>query len=355
MRYICDKTKNMNSLYKVGSDWILDGSKCPNGIYRLSIIDDYVALMGAQTQDLLEDYKLATDIDKDDIGTKYESFNEFYEATKLFFSKSEVDTGLVKLNGQTTGYSYIDKFGANPIITTGTDPEDVIEFGGIQKLATWGTAPIVFLSTSDSGNIQNIEVTGLDINGDIVTQQVVCNGQNNVALSTPLYRLFTAETNDTEIVGGFSGIVYFHDDPTPTAGIPLSSSVYGIITQGNQRTLMATYTIPKGKVGYLYRGELGIEKTGNAAALAEYARFLYLSRRLGKVFTSKKRITIMVAQGVYQDQRTFKDIIPALSDIKMQVEEVSADIGAWAAFDILLVDQDKFPHSFLQAIGQPEI
>lgn len=341
----------MDSLYYDGDDWILNGSVCPSGIYMLGQDGNYVTILGVQTGERLEAFTEVTQIDKNATGDKYQDMAEFRKATQLFFEKNQSSDGYKPIHGQTTGYSVIDKFGANPLITTGSDPEDVVQQGGIQRLADWGTAPIIYMSTSDAGNTQKIEVTGLDINGDAVTQEVICDGQNNVNLSTPLYRLFTAETNDTTT---FAGTVYFHDDPTPTNGVPTTVSIFGIVTEPNQRTLIASYTVPKGKVGYLYRGELGIEKTGGPSAVAEYARFLYLSRRLGKVFTSKKRITVMVAQGAYQDVRTFPDIIPALTDIKIQVEEVSADIGAWATMDIRLVDESKFSQAFLTAIGQPQ-
>lgn len=258
------------------------------------------------------------------------------------------DFELAVTMGLVPGYSIVDKFGANPLITSASDPEDVVEQGGIQLLADTGTAPILYLSSSDALDNQSIEITGLDIDGLPSSQFVQLDGQNNVNLNPALNRVFTMETRDSS---AFIGTIYCHNDPTPTNGVPVGVSIYGIISPENQRTLIASYTIPSNKVGFLYRGELGIEKEGNAAALAEYARFVYISRREGEVFTVKKRVTVTVSQGEHQDVRPFPDIIPPLTDLKIQVQEVSADLGAWATFHILLIDESVLPENLKTAFG----
>ena len=259
----------------------------------------------------------------------------------------------LKVNmGMVPGYSVIDKFGVNRVITT---IEDVWEFGGEYNYDANGTAPIQYISSSDALDTgQTITVLGLDINGDEVSQVVTTDGQNNVTLGTALWRMFRLE-NDSDIGNDINGIIYGHTDPTPTNGVPTAIATRAIINGGNNQTLMALYTIPRGKVGFLYRGEIGVALDGNAAALAEYAIVQYKSRRYGKLFKVKKEITNMIGGGssLYQDPRSFPDIIPALVDIKVVVTDVTTTMGAWAAFDILLVDEDKFPTWFLEAIGQP--
>lgn len=246
------------------------------------------------------------------------------------------------------GYSIVDKFGANPIITTTSDPEDIIEQGGIQKLAEFGTAPITFLSSSNALDNQIIEITGLDIDGFTISQDAQLDGLNNVILATPMFRVFTMETNDST---SFIGTIYCHDDAAPTLGVPLAANIYAIATIANQRTLSCSYTIPAGKVGFLYRGELGIEVEGNAGTLSDFTRFVYLSRRLGKVFTSKKRVTVMASQGSYQDNRPFPDILPPLTDIKIQAQEVSATMGTWGSLSILLVDEEMLSPQLIAALS----
>lgn len=257
-----------------------------------------------------------------------------------------------------SGYSIVDKFGVNRVIETTTDPEDVWEFGGLYQYDTFGTAPIQYISSSsalDTG--QELSVQGLDINGDLVEQTATTNGQTNVTLTTPLWRVFRVE-NNADAGGEVNGVIYCHTDPTPTNGVPASTAVRAIVsvfnTNPNNQTLMALYTIPRGKVGFLYRGEAGVALEGNVASLSEYAILQYQSRRLGKLFKVKKEITLMVGGGsaLYQDPRTFPDIIPDLTDIKLTATLVTATLGMWGAFDIMLVDESEFSPDFLAAIGQ---
>ena len=254
--------------------------------------------------------------------------------------------------GQIEGFSVIDKFGINPQITQSTDPEDIWEFGGEYVFDAFGTAPIKYISSSDASDTQLITVSGLDVNGYLVVQEVIANGQNNVVLQTPLWRVFRME-NESDEGGDIAGILYCHTDPTPTNGVPADSSVRAIIDNGHNQTLMAMYTIPRGMVGYLYRGELGIKVSGGTSALADYAHFHYESRRCGKIFKIKKAIDCIVGgSSVYQDPRSFPDVIPALTDIRLRVQEVSTTMGVWGAFDILLIDEKHLSDGFLQAIGQ---
>ena len=250
--------------------------------------------------------------------------------------------------GQMDGYSKIDKYGELPDIDVLTTPSDIWEQGGIYTFDTNGTAPIAYISSSDNADVQDIEIIGLDINGNEVTQTVTLTGQAVVVLNTALWRVFRMSNEGAVNV---SGIIYLGIDPTPTAGIPSpTSSIRAIINDGNNQTLMCIYTIPKGKVGFLFRGEIGTSRNKDGDA-----RCSYYSRRFGKVFKVKKRVDVVNnGSSTYQDVRSFPDVIPALTDIKLTVETVSKDdMGMWGTFDILLVDEGKFPITYLTAIGQP--
>ena len=254
--------------------------------------------------------------------------------------------------GQIDGFSVIDKFGINPIIDQTTDPEDIWEFGGEYNYDAFGTAPIRYISSSSALDTQEISVLGLDINGNLVSQTVVADGQNNISLQTPLWRVFRLE-NEADEGNDINGVLYCHTDPTPTNGVPASIAVRAVIDDGNNQTQMAIYTIPRGYVGFLYRGELGVQLSGGTSSLADYAKFHYQSRRCGKVFKIKKTINCTVGgNSVYQDSRSFPDVIPALTDIRLRCQEVSTTMGVWGAFDILLVEEKYLSEGFLNAIGQ---
>lgn len=275
------------------------------------------------------------------------------EGTIGGYFQANVPGGLAVTMNLVDGMTVIDKFGVNPTVATGTDPEDIWEYGGLYIYDPDGTAPIQFLSSSsalDTG--QTISIQGLDINGNLVNQVVTTNGQNNVILETPLWRVWRME-NESAFGNDINGILYCHTDPTPTAGVPLAANVRAIINGQFNQTLMALYTIPKGKVGFLFVGELGIDYTGSVGAGTNFARCHYHSRRFGKVFKVKKSLSLITAgSSNYRDERQFPDIIPDLTDIRLTAEEVSETMGIWATFQILLVDEALLDENFLKAIGQ---
>ncbi len=250
--------------------------------------------------------------------------------------------------GQQSGYKALDKFGENPEIDTGTDPEDIWEGGGLYTYDANGTAPIVSIASSNSGDAQDIEVTGLDIVGDEVVQTLTLTGTTRVALTTPLWRVYRmANVGTTDVTGNV--FCYTGTGTVPSVG---DSEVRAMITNGNNQSLMALYTVPKGYVGLLHRGEMGMSRKRTSGS----AQCSYYSRRYGKVFRVKKRIAITNSgSSVYQDKRSFPDVIPSFTDIRLTVESVDEnDIGVFGTFDILLVDESKFSTSYLHAIGQPD-
>lgn len=250
---------------------------------------------------------------------------------------------------QIPGYDIVDKFGQNPLVATDTDPEDVWEGGGLYNYDADNTAPIISIASSDSGDTQEIQVQGLDIDGNLVNEPVTLQGTTRVALPTPLWRVFRLE-NNADVGGDIIGNVFVY---TGTGAVPSlgDANVRAVILNGNNQTQMALYTVPKGYFGFLWRGEIGIEYSGTVGAGTNYAKVQYQSRRYGKVFLTKKTLNVIsAATSNYVDNRSFPDIIPALTDIKIKALTVSDDMGVWAAFDILLVDENKFNPAFVAAV-----
>lgn len=248
--------------------------------------------------------------------------------------------------GHVKNFSAIDKFGEAGTITTATDPMDVWEGLRLYTYDTNGTAPIARIVSTASGDDQYVAIQGLDINGNLVEQYVTLTGTTPVLLTTPLWRIFRIYNEDDT---DFTGTIYAYiDEVIPTA--VTDSQVRALVTVGHNQTLMALYTIPKGYVGFLIKGEIGMSRSVTAAI----ARCAYYSRRYGKVFRVKKRIDVTNSgSSIYQDLRAIPDPIPALTDIRLTVEEVSATIGVAGAFDILLVKECEFTETYLTAIGQP--
>lgn len=256
----------------------------------------------------------------------------------------------------------LDKFGFNPSITTASDPEDVWEQGGLYTY-TADAGAAHYISSSDAGDTQDVSVQGLtvDSNGNWNLEEtiVTLSGQTKTQIITdsgdPYVRVFRME-NDADSGNDFSGVVYVYEDDTVTDGVPdTATKIRASIDNGNNQTLMALYTVPTGYVGYLFRGEVGIEFTGTVGTGTIYGTFCYKSRRAGKVFKVKKKIsTVATGQSNYIDYRSFPDVIPAKTDIRIICDEVSDTVGAFATFDILLVKEEQIPQWHLDQIGQVE-
>lgn len=253
--------------------------------------------------------------------------------------------------GLVPGHSPIDKFGYNPLITSASDPEDIWEGSRLYTYDAADTAPIVSLASSEAADTQDIKITGLDIDGQEVEQTLTLTGTTRVALTTALWRVYRLENESaTDLTGNV--YCYIGTGTVPTA--VTEPEVRAVIINGNNQTLMALYTVPAGKVGFLYRGEIGMQFAGSPGAGTQAAVLCYKSRRLGGAFKVKKVVTLInLGTSVFQDVRSFPDIVPALTDIRLCAETVSDDMGIWGTFDFLLVDEDQFTPAYLAAIGQP--
>jgi hypothetical protein len=258
------------------------------------------------------------------------------------------DIGFSIATGNMPGYSTKSKFGVNPEITTGSDPEDVWEFGGIYPFDANGTAPIMYISSDSSADTVDVIVEGLDIDGNAVSEMRTLTGQTPVLLEIGLWRV-NRMYNDGNV--DIVGVVYCHTDPEPVAGVPADENVRCIINGDHNQSLMAIYTIPAGKVGFMTYGEAGVELSGSVNNLADFAHIHYEIRLHGKVFRVQKAISCIVG-GMPNYQVPISDPIPIppLTDIKAHVTEVSATMGIWAAFSIRLVDIDKLSPAFVASL-----
>ena len=272
--------------------------------------------------------------------------------------------------GLVPGFSTIAKFGHNPEITTESEPEDIWHEGGLYTFSTdqlIDTASCV--DPLDVGQIMVVEgILNADTIGNIETGETrgyfVTNGDNKVLLyDTPTLdnpikylRINRAYNISPDTPGGpLRNSLYIYEDTALTAGKPTDvTKIRAKIQNGDNQTQQAIYTVPPKKVVFLYRGEMGVIFTGNPSSGNNYARGTYRSRGLGRVFRINKTVSVMVsASSTYQDARSFPDAGSAMADIRLVIEEVSATMGVWGTFDLLVVDENLLPVPFLQRITQP--
>jgi hypothetical protein len=269
-------------------------------------------------------------------------------ATPGGFSQPTLSHDQAVVMGLVPGHSWVSKFGVNHDVLVAGLPEDVWEFGGPYIYDADGTAPIVSLVSTVVGDTQTIDITGLNGDGNEVVQHITLTGNVRVALDIPLWRVYRME-NDSAV--DIAGILYCY---TGLGNTPNAPEIRALIEGSHNKTLMTLYTIPKGKVGFFKRAEVGMQFTKGGTPSHEFAHLHVETRDLGKVFKVQKSVTLLAnGDSNYKDVRPFPDPVSSFTDIRTRVIEVSTDMGVWATFDIELIDETLFPLEYLQAIGQP--
>ena len=217
--------------------------------------------------------------------------------------------------GSLLGYSHINKFGF-----TGSDINGI---GTIwDNSGTTPTYPYVVASTvavtssNPLDNTKTILVTGLDENYLPLEETLIVGG---AASTSQFVRVFRAQMISASNTGDVS--------------ITQSSTVVAKILAGNAQTLMAVYTVPAGKTGYLIQFAGSIDKANVGVKFRLICRDFDVS---DGTFTIKG---LWGTQGghpvVYRYAVPL--VLPEKSDIRIDVD-TSATCGCGAIFDIILVD-----------------
>jgi len=116
---------------------------------------------------------------------------------------------------------------------------------------------------------------------------------------------------------------------TGTISIQQDGVAYAKILPDYQQTLMAVYTIPRGKVGYLVSGNMSVEK--NQPVVAKL-----MTRRLGGVL---RATGIVTSFGVpFQRVWQIPPVLPEKTDIEIRAK-AGATTSIAAGFEIVLEDR----------------
>lgn len=254
---------------------------------------------------------------------------------------SDIFSGLSIAQGHVTGTSIIHKFGEAPdfdstdgrvTLWDGADDEHVNQMLYIYSTA----ADIDSVSSDDASDTQTFEIQGLDINKDEIIQTVTLNGLNRVALTTNLKNVFRVKNIGTT---DNAGHIYCYVNTSLTSGIPTDTTkIRAVMQPGHNQTLMAVYTIPNGKTGYLQRV---FASTSKANQDAQYIVDVF-ARKEGQVFQLKNRFALNdQATSICTFDYEVPEKLSEKTDIELRV--AIADIGKTKAgvsggFDIVLID-----------------
>jgi len=250
----------------------------------------------------------------DAAGGLVDSDNPLRTSNKPFYL--EVQQGLIP------GYAFNHKFGAAPSMAAGTATVWDID----DTLYPWdalGSGSVVNVernNASDNGFI--VTVQGLDENYNFAEEDITITGADQVGT-----QLFT-RVNRAFITDGASTNVGDIDIEAGAAG----GTTVGRITQGYGQTLMAVYTIPAGKTGYLTH--LCVSGSSDADASGSVRTRLYDD----DVFRIKHAFEIQLRGGQYDYTFGAPLVLAEKSDVEIRIVNRSNNKRITAAFDILLVD-----------------
>lgn len=226
-------------------------------------------------------------------------------------------------SGKIEGHSYISKFGQNNAMALNTS-EDIWDVGGDYPYPSNNTAPMTHVDSSSASDTGLVEIQGLDIGGNAVTQTKTLNGTTKAVLTTPLWRVFRIKNVGTSTFIGTVQVVNSADNVT-----------YAQVAIGNNQTLMAIYTIPKGKTGYLVKGTASLAGLTNAYNIAGEV----FMRPYGQVFQLKNTFGVNSTGSSYFGHEYLIPLkITERTDIKVRGMSSKADGVLNATFEVLLID-----------------
>lgn len=225
-------------------------------------------------------------------------------------------------SGQLAGASFNHKFGATPAMSQNQsgsvwDLNDT--FYPWSALDTPAVVNIERNDIADNGLI--VTVQGLDENWDYQAEDITITGADQTG--TKLWRRVNR--------------AFVSDGTTNTANIDIEAGAAGgttiaRITAGKGQTLMAVYTIPRGKTGYIMQGTMTV-KSGADATGDMFVRYEgQTSFRIGHSFE------VAGSGGQYFYPFSVPIRIPSMSDIDVRAAVRSNNARVTASFDVILLD-----------------
>lgn len=167
-----------------------------------------------------------------DKGSLLNNNDTLYEVVMVAGSDGSVGTSGAPMTILPNGLSHVNKFGYTGDDVNGTSTIwDGNDTTAIYPYPAAGVVSITSTSGSDTG--EAVEVQGLDGDYNPVTETINVGSTGAVTFSRVFRARFTQTTNVGEV------------------DIDQGGNLAAIILAGNGQTLMAVYTIPAGKTGYL--------------------------------------------------------------------------------------------------------
>ena len=240
--------------------------------------------------------------------------------------------------GQIAYHKSIFKFGFNP------DVDDSLETiwaeGGLYSYLSAATVlKISSSSTNDTSagtGARTVTLSGLDANYDEISETITLNGQTAVNSTLSYLRIYRM-TVDTAGSGGQNAGVIYAGTGTVTSGVPANK--YATIAIGDNQTLMALWTVPRGYTAYLSQTDVTAATTQNN----KYATVHFVARENGGVFQAKDKF--VKSESSHNQQYDIPLKFEEKTDLEFRCigDSSAADIAVSASMDIIYIQNRPYP------------
>jgi len=239
--------------------------------------------------------------------------------------------------GQISYHKTNFKFGFNPDIDNSL--ETVWAQGGLYSYLSSATTLYISSSSTDDDvagtGATSAKVSGLDANYDEVSVTVNLDGQTGVQLgdASNWIRVNRIEVLTAGSGGANAGVLYVGTEATPSSGVPTNK--YATVAIGDNQTLMALWTVPRGYSAYLYQ-------TNVTAACTTSNKLLtctIVARPQGGVFNVKDKFGIQVDGGSIVQKYNFPLKFTEKTDIEVRAisDSGTGNVEVSAGLDILYI------------------
>ena len=221
--------------------------------------------------------------------------------------------------GQISYHTSLFKYGYNPLVINVN--ETVWDGGGLYAYPASAVAMTVTSAGGATDEGVLVTVVGLDADWNEVVQEVTLNG-SGVATTSALLRVYRA---------------YVSGPQAPTGNITIANggTTYAQITNGENQTLMAVYTVPAGYTLYVTNGTA----THGTDTSGAYMTIRFMVRSFGGVLRTATKVDIIGGEIVFPF--TFPLKITEKSDVEVRaICSKNQNNAVAATFEGILVKND---------------
>ena len=239
--------------------------------------------------------------------------------------------------GQVAYHETQYKFGFNADIDDSL--ETIWSEGGLYSYLTSATVLKISSASTDDASAgtgaRTITISGLDGDYDEISETVTLNGQTAVNTTNSYLRVFRMVV-DTAGSGGQNAGKIYAGTGTVTSGVPTNK--YGVIDVGDNQTLMALWTVPKGYTAYLHQLDISL----NTEVANKFGTAHFVARPEGGVFNVKDKFVL--SQYIVNQNFVYPLKYEEKTDLEVRAiaSSSNANLAVSAGLDIIYIQNRPY-------------